>query len=163
MNDAADVAEAETRRRMIAAMVRDFAEREVRPHAGALDESEAFPEEIYRKMAAHGLFGITVPETLGGAGADVSAYALVMEELARGYASVADQCGLVELVASRGAAPTRSPSPRRDRTSRASARRRRETATAGGFRVKRSGSTTRRSRTLPSCSHARIRRQAGAG
>ena len=98
MNDAADVAEAETRRRMIAAMVRDFAEREVRPHAGALDESEAFPEEIYRKMAAHGLFGITVPETLGGAGADVSAYALVMEELARGYASVADQCGLVELV-----------------------------------------------------------------
>jgi alkylation response protein AidB-like acyl-CoA dehydrogenase len=98
MNDAADVAEAEARRRMIAAMVRDFAEREVRPHAGALDESEAFPEEIYRKMAAHGLFGITVPETLGGAGADVSAYALVMEELARGYASVADQCGLVELV-----------------------------------------------------------------
>src|SRR4029450_12558623 len=55
-------------------------------------------KEIYRKLAAHGLFGITVPETLGGAGADVSAYALVMEELARGYASVADQCGLVELV-----------------------------------------------------------------
>jgi alkylation response protein AidB-like acyl-CoA dehydrogenase len=98
MSDTADVAEAEARRRMIAAMVRDFADREVRPHAGALDESEAFPEEIYRKMAAHGLFGITVPETLGGAGADVSAYALVMEELARGYASVADQCGLVELV-----------------------------------------------------------------
>ena len=39
------------------------------------------------------------PEAHGGVGADVLAYAAVMEELARGYASVADQCGLVELVA----------------------------------------------------------------
>jgi alkylation response protein AidB-like acyl-CoA dehydrogenase len=37
-----------------------------------------------------------VPEALGGAGADVLAYALVMEEMARGYASAADQVGLVE-------------------------------------------------------------------
>jgi hypothetical protein len=49
-------------------------------------------------MAALGLFGITIPEALGGAGADALAYAVVMEELARGYASVADQCGLAELV-----------------------------------------------------------------
>ncbi len=50
-------------------------------------------------MARLGLFGITVPERLGGVGADVVSYAIVMEELSRGYASVADQCGLVELVA----------------------------------------------------------------
>jgi alkylation response protein AidB-like acyl-CoA dehydrogenase len=49
-------------------------------------------------MAELGMFGITVPEPLGGAGADVVSYACVMEELSRGYASVADQCGLVELV-----------------------------------------------------------------
>jgi alkylation response protein AidB-like acyl-CoA dehydrogenase len=49
-------------------------------------------------MASLGFFGITVPEALGGAGMDVAAYAAVMEELSRGYASVADQCGLVELV-----------------------------------------------------------------
>jgi alkylation response protein AidB-like acyl-CoA dehydrogenase len=77
---------------------RRFAEERVRPEAPGLDESHAFPEAIYREMAALGLFGITVPAGLGGAGLDVLSYALVMEELSRGYASVADQCGLVELI-----------------------------------------------------------------
>ncbi|MFO1038592.1 MAG: acyl-CoA dehydrogenase family protein [Geminicoccaceae bacterium] len=78
--------------------VRRFADEAIRPLAGELDESERFPEEIYREMAALGLFGIGVPAELGGAGMDTQAYALVMEELSRGYASVADQCGLVELI-----------------------------------------------------------------
>jgi len=86
------------RHRMIGEAVRKFADERIRPQAQAFDETEAFPAEIYSEMAALGLFGITVPETLGGAGADALAYAVVMEELARGYASVADQCGLVELV-----------------------------------------------------------------
>ncbi len=77
---------------------RRFAEAEVRPRAGELDETEAFPHDIYEAMAALGLFGITVPEALGGAGLDALSYALVMEELSRGYSSVADQCGLVELI-----------------------------------------------------------------
>jgi alkylation response protein AidB-like acyl-CoA dehydrogenase len=92
-------AEAEDRHRAIAEMVRDFAATEIKPRAAALDESESYPEELYRDMARLGLFGITTPEALGGLGADVVSYAIVMEELARGYASVADQCGLVELVA----------------------------------------------------------------
>ena len=70
----------------------------MRPRAGELDESEAFPTELYQEMAALGLFGITVPAEYGGAGLDTLSYALVMEELSRGYASVADQCGLVELI-----------------------------------------------------------------
>ena len=86
------------RHRQIGAAVRRFAEERVAPQAAALDETEGFPAELYREMAALGLFGITVPEALGGAGADALAYAVVMEELARGYASVAAQCGLVELV-----------------------------------------------------------------
>jgi alkylation response protein AidB-like acyl-CoA dehydrogenase len=49
-------------------------------------------------MAELGLFGISVPENLGGPGLDTIGYAVVMEELSRGYASVADQCGLVELI-----------------------------------------------------------------
>ncbi|MGG5819436.1 acyl-CoA dehydrogenase family protein [Falsiroseomonas sp. HW251] len=77
---------------------RRFAEAEVAPVAAALDETEEYPRALYEKLAAAGLFGITVPEALGGAGADALAYALVMEELARGYASVADQVGLVELL-----------------------------------------------------------------
>ncbi|HTZ77665.1 MAG TPA: acyl-CoA dehydrogenase family protein [Stellaceae bacterium] len=87
------------RHRLMRETARAFAEREIRPAAAELDETEAFPAELYGKMAALGMFGITVPEALGGAGADAVSYALVMEELSRGYASVADQCGLVELVA----------------------------------------------------------------
>jgi alkylation response protein AidB-like acyl-CoA dehydrogenase len=77
---------------------RRFAEEEVAPLAAELDEQERYPEELYRRLAEAGLFGVSVPEALGGAGADVLAYALVMEELSRGYASVADQVGLVELL-----------------------------------------------------------------
>ena len=77
---------------------RGFAEDRVRPRAVELDDTEAFPADIYNEMAGLGLFGITVPEDFGGAGLDILSYALVMEELSRGYASVADQCGLVELI-----------------------------------------------------------------
>ena len=79
---------------------RRFADEAIRPVAGELDREERFPAEIYERMAALGLFGIAVPEEMGGPGLDTLAYALVMEELSRGYASVADQCGLVELVSS---------------------------------------------------------------
>ena len=80
-------------------MVRRFADAEVRPIAESLDAEERFPGELYEQMAELGLFGIGVPAELGGAGMDTLAYALVMEELSRGYASVADQCGLIELIA----------------------------------------------------------------
>ena len=79
-------------------MTRRFANEVIRPVAGELDQQERFPEDIYRQMAELGLFGISVPESLGGPGFDTLTYALVMEELSRGYASVADQCGLVELI-----------------------------------------------------------------
>ncbi len=75
-----------------------FARDVIRPVAEALDREERFPAEIYARMAELGLFGVTVPEALGGAGLDALAYSIVMEELSRGYASVADQCGLVELI-----------------------------------------------------------------
>jgi len=78
---------------------RRFAEKEVAPRAAELDATEAFPRDIYQALARLGLLGITAPEAMGGAEAGVLAYALVMEELARGYASVADQVGLVELLA----------------------------------------------------------------
>lgn len=79
-------------------MARSFADEVIRPAAEALDREERFPAEIFAAMAELGLFGIGVPEALGGPGFDTLTYAVVMEEMARGYASVADQCGLVELV-----------------------------------------------------------------
>jgi alkylation response protein AidB-like acyl-CoA dehydrogenase len=82
----------------IADMTRQFADDVIRPEAERLDREETFPADIYKKMAELGLFGITVPDTLGGAGLDCLAYSIVMEELSRGYSSVADQCGLVELL-----------------------------------------------------------------
>ena len=79
-------------------MTRHFAQGVVRPRAEELDREERFPAEIYDQMAELGLFGICVPEEMGGPGFDTVTYAIVMEELSRGYASVADQCGLVELI-----------------------------------------------------------------
>ena len=79
-------------------MARQFADEVIRPVAVDLDRDERFPSEIFEQMGDLGLFGIGVPEALGGPGFDTLAYALVMEELSRGYASVADQCGLVELI-----------------------------------------------------------------
>ena len=84
--------------RMMRDTARAFADRAIRPIAAELDRNERFPAELYGELAALGMFGITIPQSLGGAGADMIAYAGVMEELSRGYASVADQCGLVELV-----------------------------------------------------------------
>ena len=63
---------------------RRFAEERVKPRAQELDETEAFPADIYEEMGALGLFGITVPEEMGGAGLDALSYALVMEELSSG-------------------------------------------------------------------------------
>lgn len=79
-------------------MTRQFAEDVIRPVAEELDREERFPRELYDQMGELGLFGIGVPEEMGGPGFDTVTYALVMEELSRGYASVADQCGLVELL-----------------------------------------------------------------
>lgn len=79
-------------------MARQFADDVIKPLAEGLDREERFPHEIYEQMGELGLFGIGVPEAMGGPGFDTLTYALVMEELSRGYASVADQCGLVELI-----------------------------------------------------------------
>jgi alkylation response protein AidB-like acyl-CoA dehydrogenase len=80
--------------------VRSFVAAEVRPIAAELDETERFPAEVYEQMGRLGLLGVTVPAADGGSGGGVRDYVDVMEELAYGYASVADQCGLVELVGS---------------------------------------------------------------
>ena len=79
-------------------MTADFAREQIRPQAERIDREEEFPEDLFKQMAELGLFGITIPESYGGGGVDCYGYAIVMEELSRGYSSVADQCGLVELV-----------------------------------------------------------------
>jgi short-chain 2-methylacyl-CoA dehydrogenase len=63
--------------------IRDFAEREIKPVARGLDDKEEFSVELTLKMAEIGLFGMTVPEKLGGQGMDTLSYIIAVEELAR--------------------------------------------------------------------------------
>ena len=68
---------------MLRKMYRDFAENEVKPLAEDVDENERFPEETVRKMAKLGMMGIYFPKEYGGAGADVLAYVMAVEEMSK--------------------------------------------------------------------------------
>ncbi|WP_420447538.1 acyl-CoA dehydrogenase family protein [Candidatus Palauibacter sp.] len=72
---------------MIREMVREFAEAEIAPVAARYDESEDFPWDTGALMAELGLFGIPFEEGLGGAGMDLLAASIAVEELARVDAS----------------------------------------------------------------------------
>jgi butyryl-CoA dehydrogenase len=73
--------------RMIQQVARDFAEKEVRPIAEAIDREARFPAETVRRMGELGLMGITIPEAWDGSGGDTVAYAVALEEVSRGCAS----------------------------------------------------------------------------
>jgi butyryl-CoA dehydrogenase len=64
-------------------MIREFAEKEVKPLAAEIDEQERFPQETVDKMAKLGIFGIPVPKQYGGAGGDNIMYSIAVEELSR--------------------------------------------------------------------------------
>lgn len=63
--------------------VRDFAEREIRPHVREWDEAQHFPSELVPALAALGLMGIQIPEAYGGSGMSALDYCICIEELAR--------------------------------------------------------------------------------
>ncbi len=69
---------------MIRDAVRDFAQRELWPHAAQWDKQHHFPKDVHQGLAALGAYGICVPEDLGGAGLDYLTLALVLEEIAAG-------------------------------------------------------------------------------
>jgi alkylation response protein AidB-like acyl-CoA dehydrogenase len=73
----------------IRTLVRDFAEREVKPRAEAIDRSGEFPRDLVDKAAELGLLGILVPDAYGGAGLDHIAFAIFVEEIAHFCASTA--------------------------------------------------------------------------
>jgi butyryl-CoA dehydrogenase len=73
--------------RMIQQVARDFAEKEVRPIAEAIDREARFPRETVRRMGELGLMGVAIPDALGGAGGDAVGYVLALEEVSRACAS----------------------------------------------------------------------------
>ena len=68
---------------LIKQMVREFAQNDVAPIAGEIDETERFPVENVKKMAKYGLMGIPFAKEYGGAGGDYLSYILAVEELSK--------------------------------------------------------------------------------
>ena len=75
--------------RLIRDTVREFTRREIAPIADAIDREDRFPRELWPKLGALGVLGINAPEAYGGAGADLLAGVLAIEEMGKASASVA--------------------------------------------------------------------------
>ena len=69
--------------KMIAQMVRDFAEKEIKPHINEWDDKEHFPVDVMKKMGELGLLGIYIPEEYGGSGFGYFEYATALMELGK--------------------------------------------------------------------------------
>lgn len=80
-------------------MVRDFAEKHIKPVAAQLDERKEFPHENLKKMAQLGLMGMNVPANYGGSEVGVVAYSLAITELGKACASHAVTTSVTNMVA----------------------------------------------------------------
>lgn len=74
--------------KMIAQMVRDFAEKEIRPNIMKWDEAQEFPHELFKKMGQLGMLGVLVPEKYKGAGLSYFEYVTVISEVSRVCGSI---------------------------------------------------------------------------
>src|SRR5918994_574389 len=72
----------------ISEMVRQFVDNEVLPIAEEHDHEDKFPQALVEQMRELGLFGVTIPEEFGGMGLDLTTYAMIVEELSRGWISI---------------------------------------------------------------------------
>ncbi len=72
----------------IVGTIRKFVDNEIAPVASQLDHADEYPHAIVEKMKELGLFGATIPIEYGGIGLDYLTYAMVVEELARGWMSI---------------------------------------------------------------------------
>ncbi|MEE9285825.1 MAG: acyl-CoA dehydrogenase family protein [Dehalococcoidia bacterium] len=75
--------------KQIVTMIRDFVKRDVEPVAMEMDHEDIYPREIVEKMKELGLFGCTIDEEYGGMGLDYTTYAMIIEEICKGWMSIA--------------------------------------------------------------------------
>lgn len=73
---------------MMQKMVRDFARKEIAPIVETMEMTDEFPLQLIRKMGEYGLMGVPVPETFGGAGADITSYILTIHEISKVSAAI---------------------------------------------------------------------------
>lgn len=83
---------------LILSTIRKFAENEVRPRIREFEESDTYPTPLLERMKSLGLFGLTIPVKYGGLGQNYVTYALVFEELARVWMSIAGILGTHSIV-----------------------------------------------------------------
>jgi len=88
MATAAAFPELTDEQRAITEMVRQFADEQIIPNAAHYDHEDLFPEPIVEQMKELGLFGVTIPEEYGGMGLDLTTYAMIVEQLSRGWISI---------------------------------------------------------------------------
>src|SRR5919106_902680 len=69
-------------------LLREFVDEQIIPKAEHYDREDAFPDEIVDQMKELGLFGVTIPEEYGGMALDLTTYAMIVEELSRGWISI---------------------------------------------------------------------------
>ena len=86
-------------RGQIVKLVGDFVRRDVLPVASRYDKEDIYPAELVETMREMGLFGITIPERYGGLGLDYTTFAMVFEELSKGWMSVSGVIGTHHLMA----------------------------------------------------------------
>ena len=86
-------------KQLIIAEVRRFVDREVIPVARELEHEDSYPFELVEKLKQLGIFSATIPEAYGGLGFDFATYAQIVEELARGWMSLAGIVNTHSLVA----------------------------------------------------------------
>src|SRR5256714_11723632 len=67
---------------------RQVVDEEVSPIAEEHDHEDSFPDAVVEQMKELGLFGVTIPEEYGGMGLDLTTYAMIVEELSRGWISI---------------------------------------------------------------------------
>ena len=72
----------------IIAAIRDFVDKEILPNATYLEHNDEYPTDIVNGLKELGVFGLMIPEEYGGLGESLLTYALVVEEIARGWMSV---------------------------------------------------------------------------
>ena len=69
--------------KMITQMIKDFADKEIRPNVGKWDEEQYFPKDLFKKAGELGLMGVLVPEEFGGAGLGYFEYIAVIAEISK--------------------------------------------------------------------------------
>lgn len=75
--------------RMVQELARNFAARKLKPAASRLDRDGAYPAELVNELGEMGLMGVMVPQEYGGAGMDLIAYIVALEEISKAWASLA--------------------------------------------------------------------------